>query len=265
APRTGKPIVENDDKITEIIEVDRLLSSRSIAQGLKIDHKTVLSHLRKVEFKKKLHVWVPLQLTPKHMMDRISICEALVKRNEIDPFLKWMVTGDEKWVTYYNIVRKRSWSKCGEAAQTEMLPHGQTLNSGLYCQQLERLKLVIDQKWSELANRRGVLFHQDNARPHTSVVTRQNLWELGWEVLIHPPYSPDLAPRDYHLFLALQNLLSDKKLGRREDCENRLLDVFANKGQDFYERGITKLPLKWQKITQQNGSYLTQIRQSEAC
>ncbi|GFT44516.1 hypothetical protein TNCV_72221 [Trichonephila clavipes] len=29
-----------------------------------------------------------------------------------------MVTGDEKWVTYYNIVRKRSWSKCGEAAQT---------------------------------------------------------------------------------------------------------------------------------------------------
>ncbi|GFW92878.1 hypothetical protein TNCV_3495111 [Trichonephila clavipes] len=52
------------------------------------------------------------------MMDRISICEALAKRNEIDPFLKRMVTGDEKWVTYYNIVRKRSWSKCGEAAQT---------------------------------------------------------------------------------------------------------------------------------------------------
>ncbi|GFV10630.1 hypothetical protein TNCV_2122811 [Trichonephila clavipes] len=30
------------------------------------------------------------------MMDRISICEALNKRNEIDPFLKRMVTGDEK-------------------------------------------------------------------------------------------------------------------------------------------------------------------------
>ncbi|GFW35086.1 hypothetical protein TNCV_5066521 [Trichonephila clavipes] len=33
------------------------------------------------------------------MMDRISICEALAKRNEIDPFLKRMVTGDEKWIT----------------------------------------------------------------------------------------------------------------------------------------------------------------------
>ncbi|GFW30390.1 putative DD34D transposase [Trichonephila clavipes] len=33
-----------------------------------------------------------------------------------------MVTGDEKWVTYYNIVRKRSWSKCGEATQTVAKP-----------------------------------------------------------------------------------------------------------------------------------------------
>ncbi|GFT66191.1 mariner transposase [Trichonephila clavipes] len=52
------------------------------------------------------------------MMDRISICKALTKRNEIDPFLKRMVTGDEKWVTYDNLVRKRSWSKRSEAAQT---------------------------------------------------------------------------------------------------------------------------------------------------
>ncbi|GFX82201.1 histone-lysine N-methyltransferase SETMAR [Trichonephila clavipes] len=170
------------------------------------------------------------------MMDRISICEDLAKRNEIDPFLKRMVTGDEKWIPYYNIVRKRSCSKCGEAAQKELLPHGQTLNSDLCCQQLDRLKLEIDQKWPKLANRRGVVLHQDNARPHTSVVTRQNLWELSLEVLVHPPYSPDLAPSVCHLFLALQNFLSDKKLGSGEDCENQLLDVFANKCQYFYAR-----------------------------
>ncbi|GFX69995.1 histone-lysine N-methyltransferase SETMAR, partial [Trichonephila clavipes] len=56
APRKGRPIVENVDKITEIIEVDRHVSSRSIVQELKIDHKTVLSHLRKVGFKNKLYV-----------------------------------------------------------------------------------------------------------------------------------------------------------------------------------------------------------------
>ncbi|GFY35902.1 histone-lysine N-methyltransferase SETMAR [Trichonephila clavipes] len=71
-----------------------------------------------------------------------------------------------------------------------------------------------------MANRRCVAFHQDNARPYTSVVTHQDLWELGWEVLTHPPYSPDLALSDYPLFLALQNFLSYKKLESREDYEN---------------------------------------------
>ncbi|KAL9918814.1 histone-lysine N-methyltransferase SETMAR-like [Glossina fuscipes fuscipes] len=263
APRTGRPVVENVDKIGEMIEVDRHVSSLNIAQELKIEHKTVLNHLHKAGFKKKLDVWVPHQLTERNMMDRISICEALAKRNEIDPFLKRMVTGDEKWITYDNPVRKRSWSKSGEAPQTvvkpgltarkvllciwwdwkgiifyELLPYGQTLNSDLYWQQLDRLKIAMDQKRPELANRRGVVFHQDNARPHASTVTRQKLRELGWEVLMHPPYSPDLAPSDYHLFLALQNFFNDKKLEFREDCENRLLEFFANRDQDFYERGI---------------------------
>ncbi|GFV48013.1 histone-lysine N-methyltransferase SETMAR [Trichonephila clavipes] len=99
APHTGSPVVENVDKIIEIIEVDRHVRSPSITQGQKIDHKKVLSYLRKVGFKKKLHVWMSHQLTPKNMMDRISMCEALAKRNETDPFLKRMVIGDEKCVT----------------------------------------------------------------------------------------------------------------------------------------------------------------------
>ncbi|GFY19854.1 histone-lysine N-methyltransferase SETMAR [Trichonephila clavipes] len=207
APRTGKPFVENVEKITEIVEIDRPVSNRSIVQELKIDLKTVLSHLRKVGFKNNLHVCVPNQLAPKKMMDRISICETLAKWKEMDQFLKRMVTGDEKWVTYYNIVQKRSQRKGSEAAQTvakpglstrkvllriwgdwkgiiyyKLLPHGQTLNSDLYCQQLDRLKLAIDQKCPELVSRRGVVIHLDNARPHTYIVTLQNLWELGWEV-----------------------------------------------------------------------------------
>ncbi|GFV97112.1 histone-lysine N-methyltransferase SETMAR [Trichonephila clavipes] len=132
APRTGRPIIENVDKIIEVIVVDRLVSSRQglkIAQGLKIDHKTALSHLRKVKFKKKLHVWMPHQLTPENMMDRISMCEAFAKRNEIDPFLKRMVTEDDKW---YNIVRKRSWSNCGEAVQTVAKP-GLMARKALLC------------------------------------------------------------------------------------------------------------------------------------
>ncbi|GFX04454.1 hypothetical protein TNCV_899841 [Trichonephila clavipes] len=54
-----------------------------------------------------------------------------------------MVTGDEKWVTYDNIVRNRSWSKCGEAAQKG----GQTRTNGqegstVYLVRMERNHLL---------------------------------------------------------------------------------------------------------------------------
>ncbi|GFU09145.1 histone-lysine N-methyltransferase SETMAR [Trichonephila clavipes] len=57
---------ENTRQVAEIANDvyggDTVTGSSSIAQELKIDHKIVLSHLRKAGFKKKLHVWVPHQL-----------------------------------------------------------------------------------------------------------------------------------------------------------------------------------------------------------
>ncbi|GFV73264.1 histone-lysine N-methyltransferase SETMAR [Trichonephila clavipes] len=102
APHTGRPVVENADKITEIIEVDRPFSS----PGAEDRPCITLKSFAQSWIHKEARCLVPYKLTPKNMMDRISIYEALAKRNEIDPFLKRMVTGDEKWVTYDNIVQK---------------------------------------------------------------------------------------------------------------------------------------------------------------
>jgi len=88
-------------------------------------------------------------------------------------------------------------------------------------------------------------------------VTRQKLRELGWEVLMHPPYSPDLTPSDYHLFLSMANNFASEKFASREACENRLSQFFANRDEGFYERGIMELPSKWQQVIEQNGAYLT--------
>ena len=82
----------------------------------------------------------------------------------------------------------------------ENLEPGQTVDSVLYCQQLTRLQEGIQKKRPEFVNRKGVVFHYDNARPHTSLMTRQKLTELGCEVLMYPSYSPDFALSDYHLF-----------------------------------------------------------------
>jgi len=126
---------------------------------------------------------------------------------------------------YENIKRKRLWSKADEPPQTifkpgltknkvllsvwwglkgiahyELLQSGETIISVLYCEQLNPLKEAIQKEHPELTHRKGVVFHHDNAQPRTSLMTRNKLTELGWEVLMHSPYSPDLAPSDYHLF-----------------------------------------------------------------
>ena len=83
----------------------------------------------------------------------------------------------------------------------ELLPENETINSNKYCSQLDQLKAALDEKHPELVNRKRIIFHQDNARLHVSLITRQILLQLDWEVLIHLPYSPDIAPSDLHLLI----------------------------------------------------------------
>jgi hypothetical protein len=44
--------------------------------------------------------------------------------------------------------------------------------------------------------------NHDNARPHTSLRTGK---AVGWTVLPHAPYSPDLSPPDFQLFGLLRD------------------------------------------------------------
>ena len=64
---------------------------------------------------------------------------------------------------------------------------------------LERLKTAIRAKRKGLLTQGVILLH-DNARPHTARLTLETVKHLGLEVLPHPPYSPNVAPSDYHLF-----------------------------------------------------------------
>ena len=74
--------------------------------------------------------------------------------------------------------------------------------------------------------------------------------------MLHPPYSPDLSPSDNYLFRSLQNSLNGKTFNDDEAVKSHLFQFFANKDQKFYERGIIKLPERWQKVIGQNGKYI---------
>jgi histone-lysine N-methyltransferase SETMAR len=68
---------------------------------------------------------------------------------------------------------------------------------------LQKLRRAIQNKWRRMLSA-GIVFLHDNATPHTARRTASLLQEFSWEVFNHPPYSPDLAPNDFHLFLHLK-------------------------------------------------------------
>ena len=79
----------------------------------------------------------------------------------------------------------------------DFLEPGQTINSDRYIATLTKLKARISRVRSE---KKTTFLLQHDVRPHTSLKTVEHIANLGWTVLPHPPYSPDLAPFDFHLF-----------------------------------------------------------------
>ena len=132
------------------------------------------------------------------------------------------------------------------------------INSNKHYSQLDQLKAALDEKHPELVKRKRIMFHQDSSRPHVSLMARHKLLQLGWEVLIPPPYSPDIAPSDFHLFWSLQNSLNGKNFNSLEDCKRHLEQFFVQKDKKFWEGGIMKLPERWQKVVEQKGEYIVQ-------
>jgi histone-lysine N-methyltransferase SETMAR len=94
---------------------------------------------------------------------------------------------------------------------------GENMNSASYCEVLLTFRDAVHRKrQGKLAN--GVLLHHDNARPHTARATQERIQELQWE-LQHPPYSPDLARSDFHLFRPLKNHLGDRRFADDEEVQ----------------------------------------------
>lgn len=116
--RSGRPSVVDDDQIKTLIEKNPRYTTREIAEIVNISQKTVVNHLQALGYRSRYDIWVPHNLSEKNLMDRVSICDSLLKRNENVPFLKHMITGDEKWIFYHNVERKRSWGKLGGSPQT---------------------------------------------------------------------------------------------------------------------------------------------------
>jgi histone-lysine N-methyltransferase SETMAR len=120
---------------------------------------------------------------------------------------------------------------------------------------LKRLKRAVRRKRSGLHNDQILLQH-DNARPHAALRTQEAIQKLGWTVLPHPPYSPDLAPSDYHLFGKLKEFLRGNHYASVDDVKHGVQTWIKQTPATFFEKGIMDLVPRWQKCIAGDGDYV---------
>jgi transposase len=80
----------------------------------------------------------------------------------------------------------------------------------------------------------------DNTLPHTAARTRALLENFNWELFDHPPYSPDLAPSDYHLFTYLKNWLGSQSFNNNGELMEGVKTWLSSQVADFFDTGIQK-------------------------
>jgi hypothetical protein len=82
------------------------------------------------------------------------------------------------------------------------------------------------------------------------------LQRYNWEVLDHPPYSPDLEPSDFHLFGPLKKHLGGRRFANDGEVQQAVMSWFRCLTLDFFYTGIDALVYRWDKCFGKDGDYV---------
>lgn len=286
--RSGRPSVSDNlqEQVESELREDRRVTVRELEEKLQIPKSSIHRIISDLGYRKCSARWVPKMLTEDHKRQRIeSSCEVLeLYAEEGAVFLDSIVTGDETWVYHFTPESKQQsmewrhsfspkkrkfkvkqsarkimatvfWDRKG-VLLIEFMPTGTTINSASYCETLEKLRKAIKNRRPGMLTK-GVRLLHDNARPHVARNTKSLLEKFGWDILPHPPYSPDLAPSDYHLFTNLKKHLGGKRLNSDEEVKTVVMEYLEKEVDgEFYDAGIQKLPDRLQKCLDMNGDYV---------
>ncbi|KAJ4436137.1 hypothetical protein ANN_18764 [Periplaneta americana] len=289
--RSGRPSLINDDHVEVVRQcimenrhfMITELSSHFPQISRSLLHEIVAKHLL---FKKVCARWVPKNLTPEHKMQRLGAALTFLQwyHDDGDEFLDRIVMGDETWISHFTPETKQQsmhWRHSGSPVGTkfkqtlsvrkvmctmfwdrkgilliDFLPRGEKVNADRYCETLRKLRCAIQNKRRGMLTAGVVLLH-DNARPHTAWRTAAVLTEFGWVLFDHPPYSPDLAPSDFHVFLHLKKFLSSgERFGNDEELKTSVTCWFHSQAAEFYDRGIQKLIPRYDRCLNSDGGYV---------
>lgn len=290
ATRSGRPSLATNDlvnRVDEKIKANRRVTMTMLADEFSQVSRTVLHEIvtDRLGYHKLCSRWVPKMLTDEHKTKRLGSALTFLTRynDEGEEFLNQIVTGDETWIRHLTPESKQQsmeWRhtsspkkhkfKTTFSAQkilctvfwdtkgvllVEYCPRGQTINAERYRVTLRNLRRAIQNKRRGMLSEGIVLLH-DNARPHTARDTQRLIEQFGWEQFNHPPYSPDLAPSDFHLFLHMKRELGGRRFACDDDAKNAVNLWLSSLASSFFEAGINKLVSRYDKCLNNGGNYV---------
>ena len=120
------------------------------------------------------------------------------------------------------------------------VPHGETVNAQYYAAYMQNhLCRAVRHKQPQLQN---VINLHDNATLYKAICVRDLLRCRRWEVLEHPPYSPDLSPCDYDLTPKLKAPLRGHRFRTRDDIAIAVRRLIMTNFSHGESDGIRRLP-----------------------
>jgi histone-lysine N-methyltransferase SETMAR len=140
---------------------------------------------------------------------------------------QWKPTGSERSeVPRIHVTRKKVmltifWGIDGFHIIHPTIP-GKTLTAQiLFHEILEPLSETLHAK----SKAEPIYLHMDNCRVHTAGCVIDALPKLGFQILKHPPYSPDIAPCDFYLFSYIKAKIKGKKFSTAQDVMDEVKGV----------------------------------------
>ncbi|KAB0344275.1 hypothetical protein FD754_021201, partial [Muntiacus muntjak] len=240
---SGWPSEVDNDQLRAII--------KEVAEELSVDHSMVIWHLKQIGKVKKLDKRVPHELTENLKKRHFEVSSSLILRNSNGPFLGQIVTCDKKWILYDNQLSGWTEKKLQSTSQSQSctkksLIHcsffnlWDTITPEKYAQQIDKMHQKLQCLQLALVNKKVPVLLHKNAQLHIAQPMLEKLNELGYEVLPHPPYSPDLLPTNYHFFKHLNKFLQGKCFHNQQEAENAFQEFIGSRSMDFYATGINK-------------------------
>ena len=196
-----------------------------------------------------------------------------------EAFWSRIITVDETWLPFTFQKQRSSWSSSVELERSPLwrqrpyLPPARLWSQSFgtvmglfslitYPRELPSTAYTTQTCYRRISAQLSRTNGEENCLHHrycnmTTPVPIQQRWRRmpssGWAG--HPPYSPDLAPSDYHLFHTLKQPLRGHHFAALDEMKNAISKWTTETPRSFFDTGKRKLTAKWEKCVRLNGNY----------